>query len=103
MVSLDLIKQYLRIDEDYEDELLEMLKTNAIHYIEDSVDNMNWENEKALDKATLLILVLVSDWYENREYMHEGKISQGVRYTVHSLLLQLQGICLGDTGDTDEI
>ncbi len=99
MVSLDLIKQYLRIDSNHEDELLEMLKTNAIHYINDSVDDMDWTNEKALDKATLLLLVLVSDWYENREYMHEGKISQGVRYTVHSLLLQLQGICLGDTDE----
>ncbi len=99
MLSLDLIKQYLRIDGNHEDELLEMLKTNAIHYINDSVDDMDWENEKALDKATLLILVLVSDWYENREYMHEGKISQGVRYTVHSLLLQLQGICLGDVDE----
>ena len=99
MVSLDLIKQYLRIDGNYEDGLLEVLKTNAIHYIDDSVDNMDWTNEKVLDKATLLILVLVSDWYENREYMHEGKTSQGVKYTVHSLLLQLKAICLGDADE----
>lgn len=95
MISLDLIKQYLRIDGNYEDELLEFLKDNAEFYIEDTIDNLDLSNEKVSKKAQLMALVLISDWYENREYVKVGKVSNDIRYTIMSLRDQIQAICLG--------
>lgn len=43
--------------------------------------------------AVLYCNVLVSDWYDNRVLMENDKTSQKVRYTLQSILTQLQ---LGD-------
>ena len=91
----DLCKLYTRVDGDEEDSIFELLIENARMYIDDAVDNMDWDNEKAYTKAKLMIVVLVSDWYENREYVNEGKISNDVRYTINSLKLQLDAILIG--------
>lgn len=40
--------------------------------------------------AVLFCKVLFNDWYENREYMASKEYSDKVRYTIQSLLLQLQ-------------
>lgn len=92
IVDLSTVKEFLRIELDYtlEDSLLMLMIENAEQYILDAVDNFSHDNEEQMKKAKLLALVLINDWYENREYMAEGKVTQKVRYTVQSLLLQLQ-------------
>lgn len=92
IVDLETVKEFLRIEQDYtlEDGLLMLMIENAEQYILDAVDNFNYDNDKQMTKAKLLSLVLVNDWYENREYMTDGKVTQKVRHTVQSLLLQLQ-------------
>lgn len=99
MIALDLVKQYLRIDGNYEDELLEFLIDNAEYYIEDTIENLDLDNDKVAKKAQLMALVLISDWYENREYVNIGKVSNDIRYTIMSLRDQIQAISLGDEYD----
>lgn len=90
-MELNEVKEYLKIDFDDDDCLLEMLMSAARLYIRDAIGYEPDEND---ERVKLLLMVLVSDWYEHREYMENTsssqKISQKVRYTVHSIVLQLQ-------------
>lgn len=94
LVTLEEARMYCRLDSDIEDEFLELLIKNAEYYIEDTVDYLNLENEKIRTKAKLLAQVLISDWYENRSYMYDKRESPDVRYTVRSLVMQLQSLSL---------
>lgn len=89
-MELSVIKEYLKIDFDDDDRLLEMLLGAARRYIHDAV---GYKPDETDERVKLLLLVLISDWYEHREYMETSntqKISQKVRYTVRSIILQLQ-------------
>ncbi|MDE6833190.1 MAG: head-tail connector protein [Ruminococcus sp.] len=89
-MSLDLIKEYLKIDFDDDDRILEMLLDSARRYVRDAV---GYQPDESDERVKLLLLVLISDWYEHRKYMeisNTKSISQKVRYTIHSIVLQLQ-------------
>lgn len=90
-MSLDLIKEYLKIDFDDDDRILEMLLGSARRYVRDAV---GYQPDESDERVKLLLLVLISDWYEHREYtestLKTQNISQKVRYTVRSIVLQLQ-------------
>ena len=89
-MELSVIKEYLKIDFDDDDRLLEMLLDAARKYLFDAV---GYKPDETDERVKLLLLVLISDWYEHREYMETSntqKISQKVRYTVRSIMLQLQ-------------
>lgn len=90
-MSLDLIKEFLKIDFDDDDRILEMLLDSARLYILDAVGYQPNENDA---RVKLLLLVLIADWYEHREYTDTSiktqNLSQKVRYTVRSIILQLQ-------------
>ncbi len=86
-MDITTIKEYLKIDFDDDDKILEMLLGSARRYIYDAV---GYQPDETDERVKLLLLVLVSDWYEHREYTSSQKISQKVRYTVRSIVLQLQ-------------
>lgn len=89
-MELSTIKEYLKIDFDDDDRLLEMLLGAARRYVLDAVGYLPDETD---ERVKLLLLVLISDWYEHREYTENSisqKISPKVRWTVHSIVLQLQ-------------
>lgn len=90
-MELSVIKEYLKIDFDDDDRLLEMLLGAARRYVFDAV---GYQPDESDERVKLLLLVLISDWYEHREYMEittkTQSISQKVRYTVRSIVLQLQ-------------
>lgn len=93
LLTLEEVKQYLRldIDESEEDTFLMALIENAEIYIEDGSKPIATMSAKSLKKAKLLARILISDWYENREYTNiNAKMSEKVRYTVNSLMLQLK-------------
>ncbi len=98
IVDLSLVKKYLRLEEDYteEDEILQLLIDNAEGYIYNTVENFNNTDTKQLNKAKLICMILVSDWYENRDltFVGKGRISETVRYSIQSLITQLQ-YCYG--------
>jgi uncharacterized phage protein (predicted DNA packaging) len=89
--DLNLVKKYLRIDDGYteEDDLIQMFINNAITYIQNAGVIIDETNTKQIQLAQLLVLVLVSDWYENRA-LTTDKTSEKVRDIVQSILFQLK-------------
>ncbi|WP_432408635.1 head-tail connector protein [Wukongibacter sp. M2B1] len=94
LVTLEEVKLYLRLETDYdgEDTILTLMINNAEAYIENAGIIIDETNAKQVNLAKLLALVLITDFYENRELT--GKSSEKVRYIVQSMIAQLQ-YCYG--------
>lgn len=84
ILFLDEVKEWLRIDTDADDVTLQTLIFVAEKYLFNATGKTFDTNNH---EARLLCLVLIADWYENRELI--GKDSN-VRYAIRSLLTQLQ-------------
>lgn len=83
MMDLTKIKQFLRLDTDAEDILLESYAQAAEEYLKAACG-------AAIDisgqRAELVQLMLISDWFESRTMYGKGGYSQ----TIGSILQQLQ-------------
>lgn len=66
-LTLDIIKQYLRIDGNDDDVLLEMLLASSIQYCTSYMGCTKEDLEK-YDDVTIVILALISDSYEVRQF-----------------------------------
>lgn len=88
LVTLEEVKEYCRIDTDEEDNTLKLLIKNAEFYIEDASKNIDEMSDRTKEKAKLLALVLISDWYDNRSL--NMKVSEKGRYSITSLLNQMK-------------
>ncbi|TYS50451.1 phage gp6-like head-tail connector protein [Bacillus infantis] len=86
ILSLEETKSWLRIDGDEENEILILLSGAAEDYLKNATGR---EYKEPSSQAKLFCLILVADWYENRELMG-SKPSEKVRFSVQSMLLQLQ-------------
>jgi uncharacterized phage protein (predicted DNA packaging) len=84
IVTLDEAKQWLRVDTNDDDVLIQSLIASSEQYLKEAT-GVTYDNKNEL--AKLFCLTLISDWYENREMV--GKASDVIRYTVNSLLMQL--------------
>jgi hypothetical protein len=73
VLTLDLIKQqcHIELDQTYDDDYLTQLEMAArLHtenYLRYAIDNMVGENIKQA------MLILIADWYRNRELMRDGR------------------------------
>ena len=76
------IKEYMRIDEDYEDLLIQTLITSAETYLSNAGAMADYEN--SLYKLAVKMLVL--HWYENREVIGDAK---KLSYSLDSIITQL--------------
>lgn len=86
-LTLKEVKDYLRID--FDDDLwLQSLMVATMDYLRDSIDDFDkkLEKEKFKSRAKILALVLLQDWYDNREHAE----SKDFTYTVRSMMTQLQ-------------
>lgn len=66
-LTLDIIKQYLRIDGNDDDILLNMLLASSIQYCTSYMGCTKEDLEK-YDDVTIVILSLISDSYEVRQF-----------------------------------
>ncbi|EGT0683795.1 phage gp6-like head-tail connector protein [Clostridium perfringens] len=82
LLQLSEIKNFLKIDFDDDDEYLNLLIGVAKEYIIDALGKFN-ENRY---KQKYLLLILIKDMYENREFI--VKENSNVRYIVRSIILQ---------------
>lgn len=82
---LELVKEYLRIDFDDEDNTLSLMIEAAKQYITDSIGIFIEDSPK----HRLVLLSLVSAMYENRDYAAE-KAAEKVQYVLKSIILQEQ-------------
>ncbi len=87
IVTLSDVKTYLRLDQDATEEeaLLQLLINAAESYLKNAT---GIQFDGTNDLAKILCLVLITDWYEHREMV--GKVSEQVRFTISSILTQLQ-------------
>lgn len=86
ILTLDEAKRWLRVDGDDEDLTVQMLVDASETYLANATGN-TFDSSNSL--AKLYCLVLVTDWYENRELIGE-KTSDKVRFTIQSIMTQLQ-------------
>lgn len=89
IVTLEEAKEWLRVDFEEDDSLIEGLVSAAEMYLQNATGKQ-FDNTNTL--AKLFIRVLVTDWYENRE--HEVNTKNGstgrTRFTIASILSQLE-------------
>ena len=67
-MTLDEVKQYIRIDFDDDDSLIQELINTAQIFIDSMVGAEYKKDEKLVRIANLLVKKLVNDMYENRYY-----------------------------------
>lgn len=98
-MTLQEVKEYLRVDSDADDNLISTLMGAAEDYLKTAVDgyeakvakgDTNWNY-----KANTAKMLLISDWYENRT-----AVGRPVAAAVTMLITQLQYDTL--EGDEDE-
>ena len=85
-MDLGMVKQYLRIDDDTDDELLKLMMAAAEQYIIDAVGRYDPTDYK----AQLLYVAIVLDLYENRVLNVKEADRQRMSYLFGSIILQLQ-------------
>lgn len=93
LLSVETAKQWLRFDTSYveEDEILELLCKNAEVYIKKGVGPHYNANEDNIAQAKLIAMVLITNWYENRDLTGNVEhITEKVRRTIEGLILQLR-------------
>lgn len=86
ILHLEETKLWLRVDIDDDDSTIQMLINAAEAYLNNAVEV---EFDETNQLAKLFCLILVSDWYENRELIGLQPSGQ-VRFTCQSILAQLQ-------------
>ncbi|MBO1121629.1 phage gp6-like head-tail connector protein [Enterococcus casseliflavus] len=87
-MTIEELKNYLRIDTQSDDALLEMLKASAEAYILNAVDAQ--ERAKNDVRFKLAVALLVGSWYENRS--NESSNTQEIPFGVQSIITQLRGV-----------
>lgn len=85
-MTLDDVKAYLRIDEDADDMVLEVMMQAAKQYIKDAVGFYEEENPK----IKMLYWLVIQDFYENRVLVVKEADKQRLSYAVSSIVMQLQ-------------
>ena len=89
-VTLEKLKAYLRIDSDYEDELLNDFLNDAKAYLKGAVSNFdeNYQHEEFATKADRVQVIIAAELYQNRDSRNDSR--NDYSYTVRSMLNQLR-------------
>lgn len=81
---LKMSKEYLRIDGDHDDEMLGLLIKSAKEYMK----NAGVKGQET-ELYNLAIMMLVTNWYENREQV-TSSIPKTISLGLQSIILQLK-------------
>lgn len=87
IINLDEAKSFLRIDTDDENADIQDLIDGAELYLSNATGKV-FDNTNPL--AKLYCRVLITDWYDNRGLMQDKNVSDKVRFSLDSIMLQLQ-------------
>ena len=72
-ISLETVKDYLKVENDIEDRLIDNILTASKNYVKNYTGLTDEEIDKKED-ITLAVLVLANEMYSNREYTVEKNI-----------------------------
>jgi uncharacterized phage protein (predicted DNA packaging) len=98
IVSLDEVKNWLRIDFSEDDALLTTLISAAEEYLKNAT-GITYDSANHL--AKLFCMTLIADWYENREMI--GKATDQTRPIIQSILTQLTYSYGGDSDESGTV
>lgn len=87
VVTLDEAKEWLKVDYTDEDNDIQLLIDSAESYLYNATGK-TFDNTNALSK--LYCRVLITDWFENKGLMEDKNVSEKVRFTLQSIMTQLQ-------------
>ncbi len=92
-MDLQELKNYLRIEHEEDDKLLENFKDMAQEYIKNSVGEIDTGNKL----YKLAEALLVGHWYDNREVSRIGNNSYDIPHSFKSIVIQLRHCYVGDS------
>lgn len=87
IINLNEAKSFLRIDTDDENSDIQSLIDASELYLKNATGK-EFDSTNAL--AKLYCKVLITDLYDNRGLMADSKASEKVRFTLSSIMMQLQ-------------
>ena len=88
MLTIDQIKNNLRIDHNMDDEYLTMLQETAVSFLMGAIEVKDQPTDPRFDIATMF---LIAHWYENREGVNGSQLSE-IPFGVTALIHQLRGL-----------
>ena len=93
MIDLQEVKEYLRVDIEEDDQLLQMLITAAVEYLKNATGKEYPEKDEEGNAITyelekVYLKLLIAYWYEKRT--PAGKVGEEFSQMTKSLMLQLQ-------------
>lgn len=92
---LEHVKEYLRIDGDYDNKLLGLLIDSAKEYLKNAgVQEQN--DDKSSNLYKLAITMLVTHWYENRNQETDARTKKVLDLGLQTIILQLKAGGLND-------
>lgn len=92
IIDLELARQWLREPPEEENEIIEIIIKAAEDYLKNATGR---DFDSKNSQARLFCLVLITDWYENRDLIG-SKVSEKVRFSIQSMLAQLQYLPEGE-------
>lgn len=97
MLSLDLVKQWLRIEWESEDELLNLLISSADSHFLASGCRIPSELDKEYGTYQRGVLMLISHWYNNRTGVDDMNdiLSKPLTYGIQDVILKLKDYSVG--------
>lgn len=97
-LTLEEVKNNLRLDHDYDDAYLSGLISASDYFIIGAVGTI--PDEKLDERYNVLQFMLVSLWYENR-VPATSALQQQVPFTISAMIHQLRGDAIQDAVDTN--
>lgn len=88
-IDLDMVKNYLRIDHEDDDVMLNLMLSAAKNYIQSYLNKKfsDFESEGSIpEEFSIACLALVSHWYEKREIQSEKTAKDELAYVFSGLL-----------------
>lgn len=86
-MTLDEVKSFLKVDYEDDDALLTGLIKASEQYLKNATGKTF---EETNELAKFYRLVLINEWHFNRSMMEKKDVSEKVRFTLQSILLQLE-------------
>lgn len=87
ILKLEETKEFLKVDYEDEDIFIEGLIQASQQYLKNATGK---EFDSSHTLAKLYCRVLVNEWFSDRKLMQDQKVSDKVRFTLQSILLQLK-------------
>ena len=96
-ITLEKLKMFLRIDGNYEDELLQDFINTAAAYLRGAIGDFDekYQHSEFATKADRLQMIIAGELYQNRDGRNDPR--HDYSFTVRSMISQLQYFVIDDS------